>query len=86
MELRICGRSLGVGVAIGASVLGLAWYGTTLNARASITPALIAAARCDAAGLVAITFPDASQFTCVPAQQIPPTSREEAARRKRVQP
>ncbi len=86
MNLTVCGRSLGVGVALGASVLGLAWYGTTLNARAAITPALIAAARCDAAGLVAITFPDSSQFTCIPREQIPPTSREEAARRKRAQP
>ncbi len=86
MELRICGRSLCVGISIGAAVLGMVWYGTTLRNNAAITHALLASARCDASGFVSITFTDASQFTCVPAQQMPPTSREEAARRKRAQP
>jgi len=86
MNITVCPRSLGSGVAIGVVALGIVWYATTLDARAAITQALLAGARCDAAGFVSITFADASQFTCVPAQQMPPTSRAEAARRKRAQP
>jgi hypothetical protein len=83
MNITVCGRSVGIGIALGAAVLGSVWYGTTLAGRAAITQALLASARCDAAGFVSITFADASQFTCVPAQQIPPASRKEAARRQR---
>lgn len=86
MNLTVCNRSLGIGAALCAIALGAAWYGTTLTERAAITQALLAGARCDADGFVTITFVDGSQFTCIPREQMPPTSREAAARRKLVTP
>lgn len=86
MNITICSRSLGIGVVFGALVLATAWYGVTLTGRAQITQALLAAARCDSGGFVTITFADSSQFTCMPRQDMPPTSREEADRRKRGGP
>lgn len=86
MNLTVCNRSLGIGAALCAVAIGAVWYGSTLADRAAITQALLATARCDASGFVSITFVDGSQFTCVPAQQMPPHTREEAARRKRATP
>lgn len=84
MNITVCSRSLGIGAFIGAVAITVAWYGVTLSGRAQITQALLAAARCDSGGFVTITFADSSQFTCMPRQDMPPTSREEAARRKRA--
>jgi len=81
MNLTVCNRSLGIGAVLCAIALGAIWYGTTLAGRAAITQALLAGARCDDAGFVSITFVDGSQFTCVPAQQMPPTTRAAAQRR-----
>ncbi len=86
MNIQVCCRSAGIGVLIGTTAIAAAWYGTTLRNNAAITQALLASARCDTSGFVSITFTDASQFTCVPAQQMPPTSPQEAARRKKAQP
>lgn len=86
MNITFCSRSLGVGVMFGAVALAIAWYGATLNGRAQITQSLLAAARCDAGGFVSITFADSSQFTCMPRQDMPPTSHKEAERRKRGGP
>lgn len=77
-----CPKSAAFGVILGALCIAALWYGTTLNSRAEITQAMLAQARCDAAGFVTITFTDGSQFTCVPAEQMPPTSRAEAAKRR----
>lgn len=86
MNLTVCNRSIGIGAALAAVALGAIWYGDKLSGRAAITQALLATARCDASGFVSITFVDGSQFTCVPAQQMPPSSRAEAARRNRGAP
>lgn len=83
MQMTLCGRSLGIGAVISALALGAAWYGASLADRAAFTQALVATARCDDAGLVSITFADGGQFTCIPAEQIPPNSRSEAMRRQR---
>jgi hypothetical protein len=78
-----CPKSAAFGLILGALCTAAAWYGTALNARVEITQAMLAEARCDPAGFKTITFPDGSQFTCVPAEQMPPTSRAEAAKRQR---
>ena len=81
MNIQVCHKSAGFGLVLGLLATAAAWYGTTLTARAEITQAMLAQARCDPAGFVAITFTDGSQFTCMPAKEMPPTSREEAAQR-----
>jgi len=85
MTITICRFSALLGLILGLSSMAAAWYGTTLASRAVITQAMLAQARCDptGAGFVSITFIDGSQFTCVPAQQMPPTSREAAAQRRK---
>jgi len=82
MELRNCLLSALAGLLLGALLTGAAWYGTALAGRAAITQALLATARCDAAGLVTITFADRSEFTCVPKAEAPPASRAEVGRRR----
>ena len=82
MNVTICPKSATFGLILGALCMAAAWYGTTLDGKAEITQAMLAQARCDPAGFVAITFADESQFTCMPAQQMPPTTRAEATRRK----
>lgn len=86
MNITVCSRSFGIGAFIGSMAIAISWYGVTLTGRAQITQSLLAAARCDSGGFVTITFTDGSQFTCMPRQDMPPTSREEADRRKRGGP
>ncbi len=86
MTITLCRKSTLLGLFIGVLFTAFAWYGYALAARNEITTAILSQAKCDPAGLVTITFTDSSQFTCIPAQQVPPTSREEASRRKRAQP
>lgn len=81
MTITICRKSTILGLFFGVFFTAFAWYGAVLAQRAEITQAMLAQAKCDPAGFVAITFTDSSQFTCAPAQYQPPTSREEAARR-----
>lgn len=83
MTITICQRSALIGLFLGALFTASAWYGQALASRADITQAMLAQAKCDPAGFVSITFTDSSQFTCAPAQHMPPASREEAARRAR---
>lgn len=81
MTIQICQKSTILGLFLGVFFTAAVWFGWTLNARADITQAMLAQAKCDPAGFVSITFTDASQFTCMPRQDMPPTSREEATRR-----
>lgn len=83
MTITICQRSTLLGLFLGVFFTAFAWYGAVLAQRAEITQAMLAQAKCDPVGFVSITFIDSSQFTCAPAQSIPPNSREEAARRAR---
>ncbi len=83
IQVVLCVRSIAVGLLLGFFFTGSAWYGTTLAGRAQITQAMLAQAKCDPVGFVAITFADESQFTCAPARDMPPTSRAEAERRSR---
>lgn len=81
LRIEIMLKSAIFGLFLGVFLTAAAWFGWTLNARADITQAMLAQAKCDPDGFVSITFTDSSQFTCAPAQTMPPTSREEAARR-----
>lgn len=83
MTITICLKSALSGLFMGVILTASAWYGAVLVDRTEITQALLAQAKCDPAGFVAITFIDASQFTCVPAKYTPPTSRSESAQRAR---
>ena len=83
MTITLCQRSTLIGLFLGVLFTAAAWYGSTLTARADITQAMLAQAKCDPSGFVSITFTDSSQFTCAPTQTLPPNSREEAARRAR---
>ncbi len=83
MQIQVCPRSFGSGLLAGAAIVLAVWYGYTLSGRAEITQLLLAQAKCDPAGFVAITFADASQFTCVPQAQMPPTNRADAERRRK---
>jgi hypothetical protein len=71
-----------IGMLLCGIVLGSAWAGITLADRAAITQALLTTARCDPGGLVTLLFADGSQYTCIPAQQMPPASRDEARARR----
>lgn len=82
ITVTFCPKSAAFGVILGALCIAALWYGITINALAEITRAMIAESRCDPIGFKTITFPDGSQFTCVPSAQIPPTSRAEAAKRR----
>jgi hypothetical protein len=84
MTITICQKSTVLGLFLGALFTASAWFGWTLNARAEITQAMLAQAKCDPAGFVTITFTDSSQFTCAPKETMPPTSYAEAARRAKV--
>lgn len=84
MNITICPKSASFGLFLGLLFMGSAWTGWVLQARADITQAMLAQAKCDPSGLVSITFTDSSQFTCVPSQNMPPSSREEAARRAKA--
>ena len=81
MTITICPKSAISGLLLGILFTAAAWYGETLAGRAQITKEILAQAKCDPDGWVAITFIDGSQFTCMPAKEMPPTSREEAAQR-----
>jgi hypothetical protein len=84
MTITICQKSTVLGLFLGVLFTASAWFGWTLNARAEITQAMLAQAKCDPAGFVSITFTDSSQFTCSPTHTLPPTSREEATTRARA--
>ncbi len=83
MNIQVCPKSAVSGLLLGILLTASSWYGVSLSDRREVRQALLAQAKCDPTGFVAITFSDESQFTCAPTQTQPPTSREEAERRAR---
>lgn len=82
MNITLCLKSAFVGIIIGSFAVASAWYVHILDGRSEITRTLLATAACEATGFTTIQFADGSQFTRVPVDQMPPTSRKEAAMRK----
>lgn len=87
VRIRFCRNSLLAGLVFGAlsagGSVGAVWLGVMLADRGEITREMLSKARCDESGWVSIVYPDGSQYTCTPRQLQPPTSREEAAARRR---
>jgi hypothetical protein len=81
MSVTLCTKSILLGIVIGSISTSAGWYGKELGDRTNITEAMLAHAKCDQGGLVTITFVDSSQYTCVPRDEVPPTTKAEAAAR-----